>query len=203
MWIIAGVLLGLMVLVGLVGFHTGPHSHVVAGVLGALAAAWLVVMALDGRSSSLLWALLSADLVVSTGLGALAWKGLSAAADAADPEARRRLSEGTEGVALTALTPEGIVRVRGEDWSAVSRNGDVPAGGHVQVLRAAGLRLEVWREELVPAGELFSLEVSSDDLDHARNGVASSPEQSFPSSQPSPSEPSPTPADLESKDTGS
>jgi len=27
MWVIAGVLLGLLVLASLVGFHTGPHAH--------------------------------------------------------------------------------------------------------------------------------------------------------------------------------
>ena len=43
MWIIAGVLLGLVVLASLVGFHSGPHAHVAAGVVGVLAAAWLVV----------------------------------------------------------------------------------------------------------------------------------------------------------------
>ncbi len=61
MWVIAGVLLGLVVLASLIGFHVGPHAHVAAGVLGVLAAAWLVVMAVDGRSAPVLWALLSAD----------------------------------------------------------------------------------------------------------------------------------------------
>ena len=34
MWVIAGVLLGLVVLASLIGFHVGPHAHVAAGVLG-------------------------------------------------------------------------------------------------------------------------------------------------------------------------
>ena len=55
--------------------------------------------------------------------------------------------EGAEGVAVGDLTPEGIVRVRGEEWSAVSVNGDVRAGCRVQVLRALGVHLEVWGEE--------------------------------------------------------
>jgi membrane-bound ClpP family serine protease len=54
--------------------------------------------------------------------------------------------EAAEGVAVSALTPEGIVRVRGEEWSAVSVNGPVPADTKVQVLRAGGVRLEVWGE---------------------------------------------------------
>ena len=50
MWVIAGVLLGLVVLTSLIGFHVGPHADLAAGVLGLLAAAWLVVMAVDGRT---------------------------------------------------------------------------------------------------------------------------------------------------------
>ena len=37
MWVIAGVLLGLVVLVSLIGFHVGPHAHVAAGILGLAA----------------------------------------------------------------------------------------------------------------------------------------------------------------------
>ena len=77
MWVIAGVLLGLVVLASLIGFHVGPHAHLAAGVFGVLAAAWLVVMAVDGRSAPVLWALLSADLIVSAGIATLAWKGLT------------------------------------------------------------------------------------------------------------------------------
>jgi len=146
MWIIAGVLLGLVVLTSLVGFHSGPHAHVVAGVIGVLAAAWLIVMAVDGRSAPILWALLSADLVVSAGVGIMAWYGLSGRATAG----QRVVSlEGAEGVAVSDLAPDGIVRVRGEQWSAVSVNGTVRAGGRVQVLRTAGVHLEVWGEDAV------------------------------------------------------
>ncbi len=34
MWVVAGVLIGLVVLVSLVGFHSGPHAHVVAAAVG-------------------------------------------------------------------------------------------------------------------------------------------------------------------------
>jgi len=146
MWIIAGVLLGLVVLASLVGFHSGPHAHVVAGVVGVLAAAWLIVMAVDGRSPPILWALLSADLIVSGGVGIMAWYGLSGRATAG----RSVVSlEGAEGVALSDLAPEGVVRVRGEQWTAVSVNGTVPKGTRVQVLRTAGIHLEVWGEDAV------------------------------------------------------
>jgi membrane-bound ClpP family serine protease len=157
MWITAGALLGMVVLASLVGFHSGPHAHVVAGVIGVLGAAWLVFMAVEGRSAPVLWALLSADLVVSAGVGVMAWNGLSGRGTAG-----HHLSspEGAEGVAVSDLAPEGIIRVRGEQWSAVSVNGTVRAGTRVQVLRAAGVRLEVWGEdaEAVPADGAFSLD---------------------------------------------
>ena len=196
MWVIAGVLLGLMVLVGLAGFRTGPHSHVVAGILGALAALWLVVMAIDGRSAPVLWALLSADVVVSSGIGVLAWKGLTAPAPSSSGR-QGGVTEGAEGIALTPLTPDGVVRIRGEDWSAVSRNGDVPTGGRVQVIRM-GVRLEVWREDDLAPGELFSLQEHDHDLDTALGG----PAHDSPPSQPSEA-PSPEPVDAESKEPSS
>jgi membrane-bound ClpP family serine protease len=143
-WVIAGVLLGLVVLSSLVGFHSGPHAHVGAGVLGVLAATWLVIMAVDGRTAPVLWALLSADIVVSVGVGLMAWNGLSAQSTVGH---HVRSVEGSEGVAVSDLVPEGIVRVRGEQWSAVSVNGTVPSGTPVQVIRAAGVRLEVWGED--------------------------------------------------------
>lgn len=159
MWVIAGVLLGLVVLASLIGFHIGPHAHVAAGVLGVLAAVWLIVMALEGQSAPVLWALLSADIVVSAGIGTLAWKALST------PETSvtgRHLvsAAGAEGVALEDLDPEGIVRVNGEDWSAVALNATVRAGTPVHVLRSAGVRLEVWGEDSLgePGGKFdFSL----------------------------------------------
>jgi membrane-bound ClpP family serine protease len=144
MWVIAGILLGLVVLTALVGFHSGPHSHVFAGALGVVAAIWLVVMAIEGRSAPLLWALLSADLVVSAGVGLMGWFGLKHRATGGN---RRMRLEGVEGVALGELGPEGIVSIRGEHWSARSVNGRVRPGGRVQVIRAEGVRLDVWAED--------------------------------------------------------
>jgi len=156
MWIIAGILLGLVVLAALVGFHSGPHAHVAAGAIGVLAAAWLVVMAVEGRSDPALWALLSADVVVSGGVGIMAWKGFQTQKALAGRP--RGSVEGSEGVALTDLTPEGIVRIRGEQWSAVSVNGTVRAGQVVHVLRS-GVKLEVWGEdvEAVSTPDVFTL----------------------------------------------
>jgi membrane-bound ClpP family serine protease len=118
-------------------------------------------MMVAGGPGPVLWSLLGADIVLGAGVGAVAWKGLSAEGGTGDIESIRRNSlEGAEGVALGDLTPEGIVRVRGELWSAVSLNGTVPDSTPVQVLRVAGVRLEVWGEhaEGRTTERLFDLE---------------------------------------------
>ncbi len=159
MWVIAGVLFGIVVLASLIGFHVGPHAHVAAGIFGVLAATWLVVMAVDGRSAPVLWALLSADLVVSAGIGTLAWKGLTTRG--INVAGRHLVSpNGAEGVAIGDLDPEGIVRVNGENWSAVAVNGAVQAGTPVQVVRVAGVRLEVWGDETAAACGGHELDVA-------------------------------------------
>jgi membrane-bound ClpP family serine protease len=146
MWAIAGVLLGLVVLASLVGFHTGPHSHFAAGVLGTIAALWLAIMALDGRSSALLWTLFGADMVLTAGVSSAAWKALGVERLASATRKVTRI-EGAEGFAKTDLSPDGVVRVRGEDWSASSVNGDVAADAPIRVVSVDGIRLNVWAEE--------------------------------------------------------
>jgi len=146
MWLVAGLLLGLVVFVALLGFHTGPHTHLVAGVLGVAAAIWLVVMAFEGRSLSILLVLLGTVLAISVGVGVLAWKGLSAP-PTANIGLRRRTLEGAEGTAVTDLDLHGVVRVHGENWSAESLNGTIKAGARIQVINAEGVHLEVWGEE--------------------------------------------------------
>jgi membrane-bound ClpP family serine protease len=67
------------------------------------------------------------------------------------------------------LTPEGIVSVPGEHWSAISVNGTVAAATRLQVLSAAGDRLEVWGQdaEAIPSDGLFGLR-ESDAMDQHR-----------------------------------
>jgi membrane-bound ClpP family serine protease len=55
-------------------------------------------------------------------------------------------------VAVTELTPEGTVRVRGETWSAESMSGRVPMGAPVHVMEIDGLRLRVWSDAVEPDG---------------------------------------------------
>jgi membrane-bound ClpP family serine protease len=165
MWIVTGVLLGLFFLAAIMGFHSGPHTHGVAVALGVLAGGWLVYLVIERDSSPGLWSILGGDLLASGGLGALAWKGISQYRGESVADHRHPL-EGVEGVAVSDLGPGGIIRVRGEEWSAVSVNGSAPQGSLVQVLRATGVRLEVWSEEAErhPRVGVFTLdEVASED----------------------------------------
>jgi membrane protein implicated in regulation of membrane protease activity len=144
MWITAGFLLGLVGLAVVVGAHLGPHVHLGAGVIGILAAVWLVYVIVDGRSAAMVWALLGVVLVVSAAALIIGWYGLSGRGTV-DYHPHRM--EAAEGVAVGDLEPDGLVRVRGEQWHATSVNGTARAGTRVQVLRRTGLHLEVWAEE--------------------------------------------------------
>jgi membrane-bound serine protease (ClpP class) len=50
---------------------------------------------------------------------------------------------GTVGTVRVALDPVGVVRARGEEWTARSTAGPIPAGTAVRVTRVEGLTLEV------------------------------------------------------------
>jgi len=140
------VLLVVALVCAVAGFHIGPHAHALAAAFGLVASIWLVLIATDGHSTPLLWSVLGGDLVVAGGLGTLAWKGLTTSRKQASHRGSRVL-EGLSGTAVTELKPDGVVRVNGETWSATSRNGNFPAGAHVQVILASGVRLEVWGED--------------------------------------------------------
>jgi membrane-bound ClpP family serine protease len=148
MWIVAGVLLGLVVFSSIFGFHFGPHAHAVAAAAGIAAAGFLIAIAVTGDTRSLVFLLLSADVVVSAGVGTIAWKGLT------DPRMRGAHAIHSlvshEGVAVSDLEPAGIVRVGGENWSATSLNGRIPAGARIQVIQADGVRLSVWGDNGLP-----------------------------------------------------
>ncbi len=125
MWIITGFLLGLVSLAAVVGFHVGPHAHVVAVAMGALVTGWFIYLMSQRGPGPVLWTLLGADLIVGVGVGVLAWKGLSGSGSVTESQHRSPL-EGAEGIAVSQLTPDGIVSIQGEHWSAVSVNGAVP-----------------------------------------------------------------------------
>src|SRR4029077_11955951 len=50
---------------------------------------------------------------------------------------------GAQGVVVRELAPTGVVRVRGETWTAESAGGPVPTGAKVEVVAVRGLTLEV------------------------------------------------------------
>jgi hypothetical protein len=167
MWILAGVLLGLLCLAAVVGLHSGPYARLAAWFLGAVGAEWLVFMIVVGGPGPVRWSLLGAGAVLGAGIGVMARKACSGRS--ADTEGRRNPLDGAEGVALGDLTPAGIVRVGGVLWSAISLNGTVPDATPVQVLRVDGVRLEVWGEYAgaVSTGRLFELDEVT--LEHISN----------------------------------
>jgi membrane-bound serine protease (ClpP class) len=95
----------------------------------------------------------------ATAIGAgVGFGGVSAALMVLGFEARRsKVRTGSDAmlgwlaIAQTPLSPEGHVLVRGELWRArlTSKDGAVAAGGHVKVLRADGMLLEVTSVPLI------------------------------------------------------
>ncbi len=148
MWIVAGILLGLALLGAIAGLHVGPHGHAVGAVAGVLAAVWLIVMLALGDARPILYVLLGADVSITALMGFAGWRVLASPHAMAEQNTPPPSCEGHVGLAVGGLEPGGIVRVDGEEWSAVSVNGNVPAGGRVQVIRVNGVKLEVWGEDL-------------------------------------------------------
>ncbi len=50
---------------------------------------------------------------------------------------------GVPGIAISDLTPRGMVRVKGEEWSAESLDGSIMNGEPIKVVKVEGLRLQV------------------------------------------------------------
>ncbi len=142
-WGTAAILLVLLAAVILLCAHAGGHAWFVPLPALALAALWAFTA--SARSPAAGWWLVT--------LSALACGGAVVVAGTALRQ-RARMSlvvlapvRGATGVAVTALTPVGVVQVGGEAWSAESVSGTLPAGVPVHVLSVRGVRLEVWSEE--------------------------------------------------------
>jgi DNA-binding CsgD family transcriptional regulator len=76
-----------------------------------------------------------------------------------EPAEERGPKPGARGVVAVDLTPSGVVRVGGEEWSAVAVGGSVPAGQTIEVVARRGLRLTVRptvRPGPTPAGAAFA-----------------------------------------------
>lgn len=114
------------------------------GILSFIAGSWALFAAPSVRVS--LWLI---------GLGALALSGYFLVVLRTILRARRlpyrsgaEALRGQDGVATTELAPRGIVRVAGEDWSAVADIADtetIKAGEAVEVLWVEGITLRVHR----------------------------------------------------------
>ena len=148
MWIVAGVLLGLVVFSSIFGFHFGPHAHAVAAVAGIAAAGFLIAIAVSGDTRSLVF---SPSERRRRGVGGSRGDRLEGP-HRPEAAAGRSLHSlvSREGVAVSDLEPAGIVRVAGENWSATSLNGRIPAGARIQVIQADGVRLSVWGDNGLP-----------------------------------------------------
>ena len=134
MWIVTGVLLGLARLgrVHRLSLRSArPCPSRCHRPRRSRCLAYMVVT----RPGPVLWSLLGADLIIGLGIGVLGWKGLTRRPEDSGDGHSNSL-EGEQGIATTHLAPEGLVRVRGELWSAISINGTVPASTPVQVVRA-------------------------------------------------------------------
>ncbi len=141
-WGTAAILLALLVGTGLLCAHAGGHAWFVPLPALVLAVAWAFTA--SAHSSEAGWWLVALSALACAGGVLLAGSAL-----------RQRLRgtvvglpplRGTTGVAITDMTPTGVVRVGGENWSAASVSGNLPAGAPVHVAGVRGVRLDVWSE---------------------------------------------------------
>ena len=142
LWGTGVVLAVLLAATGLLSAHAGGHAWFVPLPAFALAVVWALTASSHSRGAG--WALVALTATASGGGVVLATTALR----------QRRRSElallpslrGATGVAITNLTPIGVVQVGGETWSAESVSGPLPAGAPVHALKTRGVRLEVWSE---------------------------------------------------------
>ena len=142
LWGTGAVLVVLLATTALLSAHAGGHAWFVPLPAFALAVLWALTASSDSAGSG--WALMALTAAASGG-------GAVLAATALRQRLRGELAflpslRGATGVAITDLTPVGVVQVGGETWSAESVSGPLPAGAPVHALKARGVRLEVWSE---------------------------------------------------------
>jgi membrane-bound ClpP family serine protease len=141
-WGTGAILVALLAATGLVAVHAGGHAWFVPLPALALAVVWALTASSHSRGDG--WWLVALSATASAG-------GLVLATTALRQQLRGRLVlppplPRATGVAVTDLTPLGVVQVGGETWSAESVSGRLPAGAPVHALKARGVRLEVWSE---------------------------------------------------------
>jgi membrane protein implicated in regulation of membrane protease activity len=141
-WGTAAILLVLLAATMLLCAHAGGHAWFVPVPAIALAVVWAFT-ASAGSPVAGWWlvALCATAVAVGVVVASTALRQRLRGTLVGFPSLR-----GTDGVAVTALAPLGVVQVAGEKWSAESVSGQLPAGAPVHVLGVRGVRLEVWSE---------------------------------------------------------
>jgi membrane-bound ClpP family serine protease len=151
-WATAAILLVLLGATVVLCAHAGGHAWFVPVPAFVLAVVWALTA--SARSPAAGWLLVA---LCATASGA----GLVVGSTALRQRLRGTLAglpslRGMDGVAVTALSPLGVVQVAGEKWSAESVSGPLSVGAPVHVLGVRGVRLEVWSEMgAVPDGTAF------------------------------------------------
>ena len=141
-WGTGAILLLLLVGTGALCAHAGGHAWFVP--LPALVVAVVWAFTTSDRSAEAAWWLVALCAIGCAGgvlVAAGALRQRLRGAIVGLPELR-----GKTGVAVTPLEPAGVVRIGGENWSAHSASGPLPAGAPVHVLGIRGVRLDVWSE---------------------------------------------------------
>jgi membrane-bound serine protease (ClpP class) len=130
-----------------IGLFIAELKVVTHGVLSAIGAVCLVLGSLMLFSPlEPFWHVSKLVILVMTGMVTgffvfLAWLGVRA--QMARVASGRESLIGHEGVVVTAMEPEGIIHVDGEDWTAASPAGRLKKGTRVVVTRADGIKLVV------------------------------------------------------------
>jgi membrane-bound ClpP family serine protease len=141
-WATGAILVVLLAATGSLSAHAGGHGWFVPVPAVALAAVWAFTA--SSHSPSAGWWLVALTAIVSGG-------GMVLALTVLRQRLRGQLAlvphvQGALGVALTDLTPVGVVQVAGETWRAESVSGPLPAGAPVHAMTARGVHLQVWSE---------------------------------------------------------
>ncbi len=141
-WVTGMILVVLLVVTWLVCAHAGGHALLVPLPALVLAVIWAITA--PGSRGGAAWWLVAMSAAVA-GVGAMV--GVNALRSPRPGALRPPPSlRGASGRALTPLTPQGVVQVASESWSAVSLSGPLLAGTSVHVAGIDGVRLAVWSD---------------------------------------------------------
>jgi membrane-bound ClpP family serine protease len=144
-WLTGALLTALVLAATVASVHAGGHAWLIPVPAWALTIFWLVLAGTGHASTAGSW-------VVGGGAVSVSLMGLSVAVPVLRHGAIGPATTGTdrlvgvEGVTMSELSPQGIVRVGAETWSADSLSGTIPSGSRIHVASVDGLRLRVWSE---------------------------------------------------------